>query len=149
MLLAVPVNGGRYYRWIVPDADGPDTETLYISDWYSCNVNQPELEHIFIDRGHGHINLPGLVTWLLQVNDVILHFVLSRKYKRREVLSAMQQLQMGVTLPTSTAQEVNTTSTTVAFEYWYSSTRASRGITQARGIPRGIAGPKMWHYSTE
>ena len=95
-----------FYDWVVPEKTSDEDQTLYITDWFAPNVGNDELDDIFFDRGHGHLNLPGCVTGFLQVPDTHLHFKLSRRYKRREVIDAMHQLHMGTALPTSSTQAV-------------------------------------------
>ena len=95
-----------FYRWLVQQSAGPDDDTLYISDWFKPNISNSELDDLIFGLGHGHMNLPGHVTGVLQVNDTHLHYILSVLYKRREIHDAMYQLQMGSPVPAFTDQEV-------------------------------------------
>ena len=95
-----------FYDWVVPFAWGPEDETLYISDYFKCNVDNKELDDLIFSRGHGHMNIPGSCTGHVQVPDYKLHFILSKRYKRREVIEALNQLRGGAVMPASSHEVV-------------------------------------------
>lgn len=93
----------EFYKWLVPESYDATEQKWFLSAWSAPNVNCDDLEELFESLCHGHCNLPGRTTSLLQISDTHFHSVMSRGV----ILEAMMyQLQIGASLPTSSDQDV-------------------------------------------